>query len=225
MNGINLTSDITVYVAKTGSDSTGTGTSGKPFLTIQKAIDKAREYYNPSYTIHISIGDGIYTEAIRIRGFYTPLIIESVSADESKVVISAENRVISGYYCSDVMLSRITIKQTGTPVGGSEQCIYAVGIGMFQVANCKIERDTTNTSVSGVFITTGTTAYIADVVFNKIGRCVSASRSSNKLHAINLSGADNYIGYQSIGSVVIRSGTTPTVGTMEEKTSGGQIFS
>lgn len=52
-----LDSDVTVYVATTGSDTTGDGSQSNPFATIQKAVDKCPPICSPyKYTINISSG-------------------------------------------------------------------------------------------------------------------------------------------------------------------------
>ena len=63
-----LTAHATVYVAKTGSDTDGDGSSAAPFLTIQKAIDSLPKFFG-GYNATISIGEGTYDERISIQGF------------------------------------------------------------------------------------------------------------------------------------------------------------
>jgi hypothetical protein len=54
-----LTAALNLYVATTGNDS-NPGTSGSPFLTIQKAIDVATGYHLSIYDITINIAAGTY---------------------------------------------------------------------------------------------------------------------------------------------------------------------
>lgn len=63
-----LTESVTVYVSKSGSDSTGDGSSAKPFLTVQKAIDSIPKNLG-SYHAQIDIGAGTYDERALIDGF------------------------------------------------------------------------------------------------------------------------------------------------------------
>lgn len=63
-----LTESVTVYVSKSGSDSTGDGSSAKPFLTVQKAIDSIPKNLG-SYHAQIDIGAGTYNERALIDGF------------------------------------------------------------------------------------------------------------------------------------------------------------
>lgn len=57
-----LTSDVTVYVATTGSDTKGDGSQSNPFATIQKAVDKCPPVCKP-YEYTISISNGTYVGA------------------------------------------------------------------------------------------------------------------------------------------------------------------
>ncbi len=63
-----LTAGVTVYVATTGNDSTGDGTSAAPFKTIQKAINELPKDLNGNHAI-IDIADGTYNERVTVDGF------------------------------------------------------------------------------------------------------------------------------------------------------------
>jgi hypothetical protein len=67
----------TFYVAKTGLD-TNSGTSGYPFLTIQKAIDYAQD------DDEIIVGDGIYTEGLLIN---KKIIIRSINGYKKTTIL------------------------------------------------------------------------------------------------------------------------------------------
>ncbi len=56
---IKAKSSISLYVANTGSDTTGDGTSAKPFATIQKALDSIPKNLG-GYTVTINVSAGIY---------------------------------------------------------------------------------------------------------------------------------------------------------------------
>ena len=65
-----ITANDTLEVATTGNDTTGDGSPGSPFLTIQKAIDIATEGdLAPNITRTISVGPGTFT------GFTTKTIV------------------------------------------------------------------------------------------------------------------------------------------------------
>ena len=57
----------TIYVAKTGNDSTGDGTSAKPFKSVQRGLDAIPRILDKGYTIRI--GPGAYDEELLLRGY------------------------------------------------------------------------------------------------------------------------------------------------------------
>ena len=62
-----LTANETVYVRTTGNDTTGDGSSGLPFLTLEKTIEYLGGLYIGEYSITVDIGEGIFTEASSLR--------------------------------------------------------------------------------------------------------------------------------------------------------------
>lgn len=77
--------DETYYVATSGSDTTGDGTSTKPFRTIQHVIDALSKNLG-GHIVTINIASGTYAEALNICGFYAGLLIISGS-DASTTII------------------------------------------------------------------------------------------------------------------------------------------
>lgn len=63
-----LTGDVTVYVTKSGNDSTADGTSAKPFLTIQGALNSIPKNLN-GYMANINIGAGTYAGEVNVEYF------------------------------------------------------------------------------------------------------------------------------------------------------------
>ena len=63
-----LTESVTVYVATTGSDTDGQGTSASPYATIQKAIDSLPKYLDSRHA-QIDIANGTYDERVTVDGF------------------------------------------------------------------------------------------------------------------------------------------------------------
>lgn len=56
-----------VYIATTGSDTTGNGSSGSPYATLAKAVSVLPDYLNGNCTIHCAAGT--YAEAINLYRF------------------------------------------------------------------------------------------------------------------------------------------------------------
>ena len=65
-----LQSDVTYYVANTGSDIIGNGTSGNPFMTIQHAIDILPKDLG-GYVATIKVAAGSYPESVNIVAFHS----------------------------------------------------------------------------------------------------------------------------------------------------------
>jgi hypothetical protein len=71
--------DLTYYVAKTGNDSTGDGSSGSPWLTIAHAWAQIPDIIGLGHTVTLRINAGTYTEDIDFTGktILGDLIIEA----------------------------------------------------------------------------------------------------------------------------------------------------
>ncbi|MCB8977927.1 MAG: hypothetical protein H6657_10930 [Ardenticatenaceae bacterium] len=80
----------TFYVATTGSDSTGTGTSGNPWATITNALDNV-----PDGSV-ILVKPGVYNGRIRIRGTF-PTGVTVRSEVPYQAILQNNDRVITAY--------------------------------------------------------------------------------------------------------------------------------
>lgn len=72
VNGrIKLSAGLTLYVATTGSDTTGDGSVGNPYRTAQKASDVLQSSYDLSgNVVTISRAAGTYTDGVTVNGPY-----------------------------------------------------------------------------------------------------------------------------------------------------------
>lgn len=62
-----IAEDTTLYIATTGNDTTGDGSSGTPWLTPQKALSYLADYWIPDdVTVTIQLADGTYALAAQI---------------------------------------------------------------------------------------------------------------------------------------------------------------
>lgn len=61
------TAPADIYIATTGSDTTGDGTSGNPYATLAKALSLLPDFLQVDHTIHVA--DGTYAEKIEVRRF------------------------------------------------------------------------------------------------------------------------------------------------------------
>lgn len=92
-----LTSDVTVYVSTGGNDSTGEGTSAKPYKTINRALADLPKYLG-GYTATIDIATGTYAEVVTVSGFSggtLQLGTGSTSITVSGMVVENSRKVVS----------------------------------------------------------------------------------------------------------------------------------
>lgn len=60
---LTLTANETIYIRTTGNDTIGDGSSGSPFLTLERTIKYLGGLYIGDYTVTVDIGEGVFTEA------------------------------------------------------------------------------------------------------------------------------------------------------------------
>jgi hypothetical protein len=101
-----LSADMDLYVATTGSDS-NPGTSGSPFLTVQKAIDTAMAYDFGKYRARIHIGAGTFagfavTGPCKVAGYNSQIeVLEIIGNGKDSTTLTDASGVtaaIAMYY-------------------------------------------------------------------------------------------------------------------------------
>ncbi|MBS5955400.1 MAG: DUF1565 domain-containing protein [Clostridiales bacterium] len=93
-----LSTDVTLYVATTGSDLTGDGTSGNPYRTIKRALDIVPKDLGGS-ACTITVASGTYNEDVHIYGFHNGAI--DLYSDTAGTLSSSCNLLsISITYCT-----------------------------------------------------------------------------------------------------------------------------
>lgn len=165
-NAAGLMASKYIYVATTGSDTTGTGSQAAPYATINKALSTIPKNLN-GYEASIYISPGTYPENVLIRGF-TSGVLRLTAATGTVAVISnlevvlntfveitnLEITVETGYI--NVVGSNLRIFPPITATGGQ----YGLHAGFFSnvmVADTLTVNNTTNYSVvsttcSNVFV-------------------------------------------------------------------------
>jgi hypothetical protein len=97
---------MTIFVSKTGNDSTGDGTSSNPYLTVGKAIEVSEA------GDEISIGDGTYNEALIIN---KTLSLFSTSEDKALVTLTNSGITVTiSPSTHNVSIRNLTIVTTST---------------------------------------------------------------------------------------------------------------
>lgn len=77
-----------IHVAKTGSDTSGDGSEGNPYLTIQHALDTIINYFLSS-DVTICVHEGSYDEAVTFYGIYGSQSVLLKGAEGENVQIKA----------------------------------------------------------------------------------------------------------------------------------------
>lgn len=124
-----LTANKILYVATTGAD-TNNGTSGSPFLTIQKAINTFLTIDLNGYTGTISVGAGTYTGGVTLSSPFVGgnVTLTGDTSTPSNVIISTTDadciKVTDG---GGITVTGFRLKTAG-PVTGSNtaHCLHAV---------------------------------------------------------------------------------------------------
>lgn len=104
-----LTESVTVYVKTTGNDTTGDGSSGAPFKTIQAAVDALPKCLG-GYHATIDIAAGNYPERVTIDGFYGGRLTLGVAG--RSVVVQGVSILSSSLV--RLMISSITVSTDDT---------------------------------------------------------------------------------------------------------------
>ena len=213
-------SDFTYYVATSGNDSTGTGTTSAPFKTISGAYAKLP---NNCRNVTIIVGDGTYTESAMINLYknISKLTITTIS-DSADVTIQTSSAsdsrlaILNIYNCGKVHINNIKFNRLGYITDGT-YCIY-IDNASFNITGCSflncatgVYSSNANGQINTCTFTTNTTAIYA----------VDASTVTS----INNTSSSTSYGIIADGAIVINYGKT-LLGTVSNtmRLNYGQIF-
>jgi len=110
--------DLTLYVATTGSDTSGDGTSGNPFATIQHAIDIVPKDLG-GYRVTIYVADGTYSEAVSVVGYHSG-ILDIRSSTNTETLNTLCNVLTVKVYCCSAKIQLYGLNLTSTAYHGVE---------------------------------------------------------------------------------------------------------
>lgn len=121
-----LTTNTTFYVATTGSDTTGFGTSTAPWATIQKAWDFAKQNLDLNgFDVTVNVANGTYTAGLRAFGSLvgvsssTPLTLNFAS---TSAIVSTTNS--DAIFCAlGAQVNLVSGKLQTTTAGSGVNCI------------------------------------------------------------------------------------------------------
>ena len=207
------TADITYYVATTGSDTTGDGTSGLPFKTIQFAIDKLPQIIN--HIITINLITGTYAEVVTISGFVGK---GKINLNGGTNLATAPNFIIDSIQIISCYLAAINIKgiTANNTVGTSYLLKTSKGLN---ISFCRSVVSVVNYG----FYTENSLVYIHTCEISNKNAVLCATYCSTVAFQ-TLTGSGNAVGLNALkGSTIAKSGTVPTSTTAETTASGGVI--
>lgn len=212
-----LKDNVTLYVATTGSDSTGDGTSGKPFLTIAKALSVLPKNLNGK-TATITVAAGTYNEArVDVTSFSGgELVITGTSS-------SAKPSITNGIYVNKCNAA-VTLKWlTLTSSSSGSQGAAFVNCQQANIDTCAVTSATTQQN-HGILIDSLSTAYIVGTHVTNCNYAV-LSRAA-RVFIQSISGGGNRIGFYSTngGDIRIRESTVASTGALYFTEYGGRIY-
>lgn len=214
--------NITLHVAKTGSDTTGDGSESKPYLTIQKALDSLPKLLLGSVTILVH--EGVYEENVFVSQF---------SGGGFLAIRGAENETvkIKTMHITGVNLTE-SLKLQNVEITGASEVGYSWSVQATRTASVDFDGVTcTNAAVSsnvGAFwfiyvpyvilrnCTISNKTVALDVLASTVYLNQSVTGTDNTIGIRCGSGWGNYGGYVQKGGAAIAG--------EEQKGFGGQIW-
>jgi hypothetical protein len=203
----------TVYVAPTGNDSTGDGSSGNPYATINKAISVIPKNLNGSISTTINIAAGTYAETVALRGYHGGRLVFAINGTVN--INSMETRD-----CSEINFSG-----TGTVIFGTSS-----NPNVFSVFQSIVTADASvSLSVAG---TTGAGAILDASIVSINGTFVIGNNATGiycrygaSVYIATITGGTATMGIVvQTGSKLSYSTSTYTATTMASTSGGGRIY-
>lgn len=213
--------NINIYVSTTGNDTTGDGTSGKPFATIQKAIDVLPKFGNGK-TATINVGGGTYSAGAVIDTMigYGSLSIKlqgDVTFDNTTISVTRTT-----YTVLDSSTFTFTFNNTDKDgvVASYGSLLRLFGNFVFTSPTTNSRNSIYSLSDSNIIMNSGTD----NIVANNQTRVVYASQGRISISPGTISGTNNSKGFSAFGGVIYVGNTTLVANTKVEKTGGGQVL-
>lgn len=183
-----LTGNVTVYVSKSGNDTTGDGTSAKPYLTIQKAVDSIPKNLN-GYLVSISIGAGTYAGAVDIEYF----------ADGRITLTGASGAAVTLQGLFTIRRSSVNIENITLTI--TSGYVYVTENGLFNLDSSA--RLICSGAAHGLYARFGSIAYVGGTftVNNTTSSAVRAGENST-VYLYEPSGTGNTTAMYALGGII-----------------------
>lgn len=134
---ISLTANLILFVSTTGSDSTGTGTSGNPYATAAHAYAIAQQNYDfmGQFTLTINHADGTYSTAFSatnpLVGQISSVTLNGNSVTPSNVLYSTSaNCIFAGGGATIIFQNMKVTSSGGSCIASSGASIITTGVGV-----------------------------------------------------------------------------------------------
>ena len=210
-----LTATYDCYISPSGNDTTGTGTSGAPWATFQKALDSIPTFMNGNLA-YIHTAAGTYSAGATAWGKTGGVVI--INPDSNTIVINGD---LIFNACSAVLLmGTVTINTAASSAGGLRARYNAT-----VTINSTL---TVNGGGSGV----GILAELGGKVAASSGITITINNATVALKAVCtdiemgalLAGSGNTTGRLADGGIIITGTVSLTATTATSKLNNGQIY-
>lgn len=212
-----LQEDVNLYVATTGNDTTGDGTSETPYQTIAKALSTLPRNLN-GHKATINIAAGTYSEArVDVTSFTDGEITLTGGSSSTKPTIS--NGVYANKCSAAVLLKWLNLTSSSA---GSQGAAF-VNCQQATIDTCSVT-SSMNQANHGVLVDNLSTAYMVGTHITNCNYAV-LSRAS-RLFIYSASGGGNRIGFYSTngGDIRIRESSVTSTGAAYFTEYGGRIY-
>lgn len=208
-----LDANKTVYVAVSGSDATGNGSSTAPYQTITKALSTIPKNLN-GYTATINIEAGNYAENVAIFSFGNGKII--FNGNGSDITISTLN--VSTYSnCLFTNMTRLTLNPT-----------QDVGIRVAEgaILNIEVPLSIGGTPTSGISVRSALFTCRNTIIINNATIDAVVVFDGGRVYISQISGSGNKTGLSaSYGGVIHYSSSAIGANVPLFTSTGGRIYS
>lgn len=206
--GYTLIKDVTLYVSPGGNDSTGNGTSGAPYKTINKALSTIPKNLG-GFTATINIAAGNYAEVVAIEHF------------------SSGNIVLTGAAAANVSMTKIFIEDAAVNLTNVYFTLAATGIGI-EVKNggvlTGITRIVINAAKKGVSVVDNALVSLGEITISNADVAVECGYCAS-FHSEMLYGASNAVGLAaSQGGQISYGGGGLGASVLGQTATGGRIY-
>lgn len=208
-----LDREITVYVAVSGSDATGNGSSTAPYQTITKALSTIPKNLN-GYLARVYIEGGTYPEKLNINGF----------TGGTLMFTGVNNSTISVASIAITHTEMLIFRNVQFSVVGGSDVLYGVHVTASHMVVDTGSFSALNATDTGIYAILGATVYFTNLSISAVTNAINASNGSQIIVG-TLTGSATNTGFRATGGGRITFGSsTLTARTLYVTSSGGRIL-